>query len=379
MTDRPHRKPAAFQIAPEPEQAEPGTTAKPTKDKTRRPQAADHRAIVTVTPPENDPFTDLAADDMVTPIAPQPASRLTLGKLFFAAAGLLVSLAAALWIDALIRDLFARADWLGWTAAGLAALAGLALVGILVREVAALRRLASVTRLQVRAADAAVHKDAAPAQALVREISHFLESRPETADGRKLLRSLEGDIIDGPDLLKLAETELMGPLDIEARRLVLDAAKRVSVVTAVSPRALVDVGYVVFEAGRLIRRIATVYGGRPGALGFMRLSRSVIAHLAVTGSIAVGDSLVSQVLGHGLAARLSARLGEGVVNGLMTVRIGIAAMDAARPLPFLALKRPAMSDFLSALMTTKSRSGGNAGEIRTGVPPVTENPGPGTS
>jgi putative membrane protein len=74
-----------------------------------------------------------------------------------------------------------------------------------------------------------------------------------------------------------------------------------------------------------------------------------MAHLAVTGTIAAGDSLIQQLVGHGLAARLSARLGEGVVNGMMTIRIGIAAMETARPLPFSAVKRPRMGDFASAL------------------------------
>ena len=129
----------------------------------------------------------------------------------------------------------------------------------------------------------------------------------------------------------------------------MQSAKRVSIVTAISPRALVDIGYVLFESGRLIRRISELYGGRPGFLGFLKLVRDVAAHLAVTGSIAVGDSLAQQIIGHGLAARLSARLGEGVVNGLMTVRIGIAAMETARPLPFVARKRPGMGEFLSAI------------------------------
>jgi putative membrane protein len=75
----------------------------------------------------------------------------------------------------------------------------------------------------------------------------------------------------------------------------------------------------------------------------------VIAHLAVTGSIAAGDSLVQQILGHGIASKLSARLGEGVVNGLMTARIGIAAMDLLRPLPFKALRRPGIGDFMGDL------------------------------
>jgi putative membrane protein len=137
--------------------------------------------------------------------------------------------------------------------------------------------------------------------------------------------------------------------------MVLDAAKRVSLVTAVSPRAIVDIAYVAFESARLIRRLSELYGGRPGTLGFFRLARGVLAHLAITGSIALGDGFVQQILGHGLAARLSAKLGEGVVNGMLTARIGLAAMDTTRPLPFQALKRPGMSDFLSALTSFASK------------------------
>ena len=99
----------------------------------------------------------------------------------------------------------------------------------------------------------------------------------------------------------------------------------------------------------LVRAMAELYGGRPGRIGMLRLMRDVVAHLAVTGSIAMGDSLVQQVLGHGLASKLSARLGEGVINGLMTARIGIAAMDLCRPMPFRALKRPGIGDFIGDL------------------------------
>ena len=111
--------------------------------------------------------------------------------------------------------------------------------------------------------------------------------RPGTVDedgdacrGRTRLQETEGEIIDGPHLLDLAEREMLAPLDREARALILAASKRVSIVTAVSPRALVDLGYVLFESSRLIRAMAELYGGRPGSLGMLRLMRDVIAHLA---------------------------------------------------------------------------------------------------
>ena len=112
---------------------------------------------------------------------------------------------------------------------------------------------------------------------------------------------------------------------------------------------MVDVVFVGAEILRLIRRIAMLYGGRPGTLGFIRLARAAVTHLAVTGGIAAGDSLIQQILGHGIAARLSARLGEGVVNGLLTARVGIAAIEVSRPLPFLNGRPPRLGDVMAEL------------------------------
>lgn len=340
------RKPSSFRITPEPV-AQPEASPEP---QLRRPRAARPETALVI-PAEIDAF-DIeaqAADEPPLPVAPRRRSRLA--AVFWTALGALLSLALGLWTDQLIRDLFSRADWLGWVGVAAAALAALSLVVILLRELRSLLRLASVEKLRQRGADALWRDDPKAARAVADELIALFASRPETAVGRKSLEELRGDIIDGANLVRLAETELLLPLDIRARTLVLDAAKRVSLVTAVSPRALVDIAYVVFEAGRLIRRLSELYGGRPGTLGFIRLTRDVLAHLAVTGSIAAGDSVVQQLVGHGLAARLSAKLGEGVINGMMTARIGVAAMETARPLPFSVTKRPGLGDFLSALTT----------------------------
>jgi putative membrane protein len=141
------------------------------------------------------------------------------------------------------------------------------------------------------------------------------------------------------------------PLDAQAQRAIANAAKQVSVVTAVSPRAIVDVAFVLFAAVRLLRQISRIYGGRPGTLGFLRLARAAFGHLAVTGGVAVGDSLVQQVLGLGLAARISAKLGEGVLNGLMTARFGLAALAVCRPLPFVRAEPPKLGDVAGELLS----------------------------
>lgn len=349
------RKPSAFRI--EPDAPKPARTEPPAETSVRRPRAVKVREPVIVVPADLDVFESLdeATAAPAPAVPPRRSSRLR--HIFLSALGILLSMAVGLWLDRLIRDLFARADWLGWTAVGIAAVAGLSLLMLIAREAMALRRLASVEKLRARAIEVEARNDPQAARRLVDDLAQFVAARPETAAGRRTLADVKDDIIDGMDLLRLAETELLSPLDERARSLVLDAAKRVSLVTAVSPRALVDIAYVTFEAARLIRRLAELYGARPGTLGFFRLIRSVLAHLAVTGSIAAGDSVVQQLVGQGLAARLSAKLGEGVVNGMMTARIGIAAMEATRPLPFGAVKRPGLGDILAVLTRFSASKG----------------------
>jgi putative membrane protein len=187
----------------------------------------------------------------------------------------------------------------------------------------------------------------------MRELVGLYESRPETAGARAHVSSLTREIVDGRDLIDIAERTLLHPLDALVAKEIADAAKRVSVVTAISPRAIVDLLFVAAQAARLVRTIAEIYGGRPGAFGFLRILRSVGAHLAITGGMAVGDSLVQQLLGHGLAARLSARLGEGVLNGLLTARVGLSAMAVCRPAPFAADKPPGIGDVAPFLFGSK--------------------------
>lgn len=293
--------------------------------------------------------------------APPPRRRLRWGPLFwFSALGLLL-LGFGVSVHALIVDLFAVSQPLGYAGLTLAAVALLALAAIAAREGLSLARLASVDAIRARAAAALTSDERSEGRAVLHDLLGLTRRIPRLARARAQLQSHRNDIIDGRDLVLLAERELMAPLDAEARRMISSAAKRVSVVTAVSPRAAIDILFVAINAVGLMRRLATLYGARPGALGLLRLFRQVIAHLAVTGGMAVTDSLVQQVVGHGIAARLSARLGEGVLNGLLTARLGLAAMDVTRPLPFSALPRPSLNDLAGSVLRGDGKDGGKDG------------------
>jgi putative membrane protein len=287
-----------------------------------------------------------------------PARRgIRWGALALSTGGALVSLSIGIAVDALIRDLFARADWLGWFGLALLALFVLALVAIVGREVSGLFRLKRLARLRLDSDAAALKNDRDAAVAALHSMLSLYAGRPDTAKARRLVSAHLSEIIDGRDLLMLAERDLIAPLDARAKALASAAARRVSVVTAVSPRAFFDVAFVLYECVRLIRRTAEIYGGRPGTLGLFRLLKAVLSHLAVTGSMAVGDTILQQFVGHGIAGRLSAKLGEGVVNGLMTARIGLSAMDVCRPLPFLSEERPRLKDLAGDLVTLRGDSG----------------------
>jgi putative membrane protein len=135
----------------------------------------------------------------------------------------------------------------------------------------------------------------------------------------------------------------MAPLDAAARAEVEAAARLVATVTALVPIALADVVAALVANLRMIRRIAEIYGGRSGTLGAWRLTRAVLAHLAATGAVAIGDDLIGSVAGGSVVSKISRRFGEGVVNGALTARVGLAAMEVCRPLPFGAGQRPSVA------------------------------------
>ncbi|ODT69011.1 MAG: TIGR01620 family protein [Pelagibacterium sp. SCN 63-23] len=330
--------------------ARPVQQAAPDNETTRLPRAfTPDRAEIVETAFEPAPEPDL--------VAPPPPRMGWLGRLAWTSGGILVSAGLGLAADRLIRDLFASNPYLGWVGLGVLGAFLVAVLALVTREILSLRRLRVLDALKRDAARASADNDRKLAGALAGQLEGIYAHRADLARARQDFSTHLPNLFDGHEVIALAERSLMTGLDRRAKTLTAASARRVALVTAVSPRALIDIAFVIYESVRLAGAIAALYGARPGFFGFWRLAGSILAHLAVTGGLVLTDGLVEQLVGQGLAAKLSARLGEGVVNGLMTVRVGIAAMRVVRPLPFDTLPQPMVRDFIPELVKVTQDAG----------------------
>jgi putative membrane protein len=322
MSKKAHRKPAAFRVEEVEVFAPP---AAPPVAAELAPVAARMRAL------------------------PDLGRGLRWGSILIGALGSLIGLLASLWLYDYVLELMARDDWIGWAGVGLIALVLFALLMIILREAAGLARLGRLGKIRHEADSAARQNDKTLAIDVTDRLKRLYAGRKDLAWGFRRLGEHEHDIMDASELLRLAERSLVAPLDPYARTVVASSAKRVSVVTAVSPGALIDMLFVGAENLRMLRRLATLYGARPGTLSLLKLARMVVTHIVLTGGIALGDDVIQQMIGHGLTAKLSARLGEGLFNGALTTRIGIAAIDVCRPLPYIESQRPRFRELVAEI------------------------------
>ncbi len=274
-----------------------------------------------------------------------------LSRWFWSLTAALLSFVVSLAAWDYVTTLLARSPILGGIATVLIGVLLLILLIIAGRELAAFGRLRKLDLIQHQAKEALASNDLKAARGVLTALDGLYSNRDDTAWGRAELKSKQSDVLDADGLLGLAETTLLSPLDARAQREVEAAARQVATVTAIVPLALADVFTALTANIRMIRRIAEVYGGRAGTLGSWRLTRTVLTHLVATGAVAVGDDLIGSVAGGGVLSKVSRRFGEGIVNGALTARVGIAAIEVCRPLPFQISKKPSVSGLVGRALS----------------------------
>lgn len=347
MSDQP-RKPRAFRLD------DPSLTVDPTSD---APSDAG---------PDHGPGpASRAAPPSTLPARFDLDRGIRWGSLLFTALTAASSLALTIWFYRLVSVAIWQDDWIGWTMRALVGVAAFAALMLLLREIFGYLRLKKLGRLKAEVTAAIAKPSVKADQAIVGRLLALYGRRPELRWQARKLADHRRDVHDAGALLQLADRDLMPEVDGAARRLITASSRRVAMVTAFSPFAMLAFGFVAVENLRMIRKLAEIYGGRPGFAASLSLTRRVLLHLLASGSLALTDDLLGQFIGQGVLQRLSRRLGEGVFNGTVTARIGVAAIDVVRPLPYLAARpvraRDIVAEALADLWGSAKKGDGMTG------------------
>lgn len=291
-----------------------------------------------------------AEEQALTATGPQPVPAPRRGrglvKVLFLSLAALVAAAVGFDTADLIARAFALSPVLGWSLSGLAGIA-LGSLGLMTgREIRAYRRLAKVDGLRRRALTATTGEEM---RKVMEEIRSLYAGRDSLSAATNRLAASVTDAHDGREVLALTDRILLAPLDKAANRLVMQAARDTMVATTLSPSALLDTALVLWRTMKLVREIAGLYAARPGLFGSARLVRQMVTHVGTAGLAEASDGLLVEALGGGLAGILSAKLGQGVLNGVLTARIGLAAMELCRPLPWQTGDKPTLAALVREL------------------------------
>jgi putative membrane protein len=187
------------------------------------------------------------------------------------------------------------------------------------------------------------------ADAYLAQLQRLYRGRPDLAEPLARFETQASDALNDGERLRLFGRTVLAPLDRQARRLVTRGARDIGALTALSPLGLLDSAIVLWRTLAMLRAIARLYGVRPGPAASIRLLRRTLAHVLAAG---VGELLSDAALetaGASLLSVISTRIGQGAVHGLLAARLGLAAVQICRPLPFVEGELPSMKQLRADL------------------------------
>ena len=134
------------------------------------------------------------------------------------------------------------------------------------------------------------------------------------------------------DVFQLYEHHVLRDMDERAKKVIVKRSRENGVIVALSPVAWLDMFLTLARSLRMIREISEIYGLRAGVWGRMQLYRRVARNLILIGMTDLATDAAVDVIGAGIAGKLSASLGQGVAAGIYSTRLGYMTVKAVRPL-----------------------------------------------
>lgn len=152
------------------------------------------------------------------------------------------------------------------------------------------------------------------------------------------------------EVFALYECEIIRTQDEKARKIIVKRSRENGIVVALSPMAWLDMLFTLARSVRMIREISEVYGLRCGIWGRMNLYRRVAKNIVYIGMADLATDAVTDVLGAGMAGKISSALGQGIAAGIYSTRLGYMSIKAVRPMD-LNRKVLTLSELRKSLLT----------------------------
>ncbi len=154
------------------------------------------------------------------------------------------------------------------------------------------------------------------------------------------------------ELCLLFSSYMMKDIDQQACRIVTQRSQETALLVMISQMAWLDSLLTLWRNIRMIRDVATLYGGRPGFLGSISLISVVLQNLIYAGASEVVADGVAEMLGSSVLSVMSAQAAQGLGSGILTARLGLHAIQACRPLPFSEDEKPRLKDIRKVIVSS---------------------------
>ncbi len=151
---------------------------------------------------------------------------------------------------------------------------------------------------------------------------------------RKNASTLEKELQEGTilqeEVLDAIEERIFAPLDKKAYEIISKYSTQTALSTAISPVALIDMILILSRSWAMITSIAELYGYKPNLTGKIVLLKRVSFNLIFASITDLASDYLSSVLGTSVLSKLSYHSAQGLANGILTARVGVATIYACR-------------------------------------------------
>jgi len=126
------------------------------------------------------------------------------------------------------------------------------------------------------------------------------------------------------EVLSLYQTLVLDALHQQAKKVLKKESMLSAGLAFISPNSLIQSIMVFWVSLRTLKRIALVYGVRPGFAGSLRLVRMTLENLAAQNVTEVMSDTIGQQIGGGIAGKLVEQSTEAVAASALNMRLGKA-------------------------------------------------------